>query len=106
MPPEPSDSPLPTAEHGQQRRSEKDSSVCTTLVVDPEIRRNYKARRVLVGDTEYRTSLVRELRGKIPGIVAVKPERDKVKPHGGRFRCSECLPVSLDSYLSERRPGS
>jgi predicted phage terminase large subunit-like protein len=39
----------------------------------------YKAKRVLVEDTGAGTALVQELRGgKVPGIVAVKPERDKV----------------------------
>jgi predicted phage terminase large subunit-like protein len=39
----------------------------------------YRAKRVLVEDTVTGTSLVQELgRGKVSGIVAVKPERDKV----------------------------
>jgi predicted phage terminase large subunit-like protein len=37
-----------------------------------------KARRVLVEDTGAGTSLVQELRGRISGIIAVKPEGDKV----------------------------
>ena len=39
----------------------------------------YKAKRVLVEDAGAGTSLAQELRrGKVSGIVAVKPERDKV----------------------------
>jgi predicted phage terminase large subunit-like protein len=37
-----------------------------------------KARRVLVEDTGAGTSLVQELKGKISGIIAVGPDRDKV----------------------------
>ena len=83
---------------------ENDFSVCTTWVVTRGIRRwylidvwrkrvdypelraavitlaaKYKAKRVLVEDTGAGTSLVQELRrGKVSGIAAVKPERDKV----------------------------
>jgi predicted phage terminase large subunit-like protein len=38
----------------------------------------WKAKRVLVEDTVNGTALVQELRYKIPGIIAVKPEGDKV----------------------------
>jgi predicted phage terminase large subunit-like protein len=38
----------------------------------------WKARRVLVEDAGAGTSLVQELRGRVAGIIAVKPERDKV----------------------------
>lgn len=38
---------------------------------------NFKARRVLVEDAGSGTSLVQELRGRVAGIIAVKPEGDK-----------------------------
>jgi predicted phage terminase large subunit-like protein len=83
---------------------ENDFSVCTTWVVTRGVRRWYlvevwrkrvdypelkaavqilaakhKAKCILVEDTGTGTSLVQELRrGKVSGIVAVKPERDKV----------------------------
>ena len=38
----------------------------------------HKARRVLVEDAGAGTSLVQELRGEVAGIVAVKPDRDKI----------------------------
>ena len=81
---------------------ENDFSVCTTWVVTRN-RRWYlidvwrkrvdypklkaaaqslaagrKARRVLVEDAGAGTSLVQELRGKVTGIVAVRPDRDKI----------------------------
>jgi predicted phage terminase large subunit-like protein len=40
--------------------------------------RSWKARRVLVEDAGAGISLVQELRSKVPGIIAVKPEKDKV----------------------------
>jgi predicted phage terminase large subunit-like protein len=82
---------------------ENDFSVCTTWLVTrsrrwylidvwrkrvdyPELKAavqilatKYKAKCILVEDTGTGTSLVQELRrGKVSGIVAVKPERDKV----------------------------
>ena len=82
---------------------ENDFSVCTTWLVTrsrrwylidvwrkrvdyPELKAavqtlaaKYKSKRILVEDTGTGTSLVQELRrGKVSGIVAVKPERDKV----------------------------
>ena len=39
--------------------------------------KKWDARRVLVEDTGTGTSLVQELRGKVNGIIAVKPEGDK-----------------------------
>jgi predicted phage terminase large subunit-like protein len=39
--------------------------------------RRFRARRVLVEDTGAGTSLVQELKGRVPGIIAVKPEGDK-----------------------------
>jgi predicted phage terminase large subunit-like protein len=38
----------------------------------------FKAQRVLVEDAGAGTSLVQELRAKVSGIIAVRPERDKV----------------------------
>lgn len=40
--------------------------------------RRHKANRVLVEDAGAGTALVQELKGRISGIVAVRPERDKV----------------------------
>jgi predicted phage terminase large subunit-like protein len=81
---------------------ENDFSVCTTWLVTrnrrwyllhvwrkrvdyPELKaavRNlaarHSARRVLVEDAGAGTSLVQELRGEVDGILAVKPDRDKV----------------------------
>ncbi len=87
---------------------ENDFSVCTTWVVTcnrrwylidvwrkrvdyPELKTapqsqaaKHKAKRILVEDAGTGTSLVQELRsGKVPGIVAVKSERDKVRVGGG-----------------------
>jgi Terminase RNaseH-like domain len=39
--------------------------------------KKWNARRVLVEDTGAGTSLVQELRGRVPGIIAVKPDGDK-----------------------------
>jgi predicted phage terminase large subunit-like protein len=81
---------------------ENDFSVCTTWMVTrdhqwflldvwrkrvdyPELKAaaqalaaEHKAQRVLVEDAGAGTSLVQELRTKVPGIIAVKPDRDKV----------------------------
>jgi predicted phage terminase large subunit-like protein len=81
---------------------ENDFSVCTTWLVTrnrrwyllhvwrkrvdyPELKaavRNlaarHSARRVLVEDAGAGTSLVQELRGEVDGILAVKPDRDKI----------------------------
>ena len=40
--------------------------------------KHWKARRVLVEDAGAGTSLVQELRGRVSGIIAVKPVGDKV----------------------------
>ncbi|WP_424360185.1 phage terminase large subunit [Methylocystis parvus] len=40
--------------------------------------RRWKARRVLVEDAGAGTALVQELRGRIQGVIAVKPDRDKI----------------------------
>jgi len=81
---------------------ENDFSVCTTWIVTrdnqwflldvwrkrvdyPELKaaaqalaQRHSAQRVLVEDVGAGTSLVQELRTKVPGIIAVKPDRDKV----------------------------
>jgi predicted phage terminase large subunit-like protein len=81
---------------------QNDWSVCTTWVVAQEMRwylvdvwrgrvdypslksivetraKQSKARRVLVEDTGAGTMLVQELRARVPGIIGVKPERDKI----------------------------
>jgi predicted phage terminase large subunit-like protein len=81
---------------------ENDFSVCTTWIVTrdhqwflldvwrkrvdyPELKaaaqalaKKHKAQRVLVEDAGTGTSLVQELRTEVSGIVAVKPNRDKV----------------------------
>ncbi len=86
---------------------ENDFSVCTTWVVTrnrrwylidvwrkrvdyPNLKAvaqylaaTHKAQRVLVEDAGAGTSLVQELRAKVSGIIAVRPDRDK--PYGRRF---------------------
>jgi predicted phage terminase large subunit-like protein len=81
---------------------ENDWSVCTTWVVArgkkfylanvwrgrldypglkakvQQLAKGWKPRRVLVEDTGAGTSLVQELRGRVPGIIAVTPKGDKV----------------------------
>ena len=101
---------------------ENDFSVCTTWVVTRGIQRWYlidvwrkrvdypelraavitlaakhKAKRVLVEDAGAGIALVQELRrGKVSGIVAVKPERDKISRMAvvsAKFEAGEvCLP--------------
>ena len=104
---------------------ENDFSVCTTWVVTrnrrwylidvwrkrvdyPELKAavqtlaaKYKAKLVLVEDAGAGTSLVQELRsGKVPGIVAVKPERDKVS----RMSVVSAKFESGQVFLPERAP--
>jgi predicted phage terminase large subunit-like protein len=81
---------------------DNDWSVCTTWIVTrdkrwylldvwrrrvdyPELKAavetlavTFRAQRVLVEDTGAGISLVRELRSRVSGIIAVRPERDKV----------------------------
>ena len=38
----------------------------------------WKAARVLIEDAGAGTALFQELRGRVPGIVAIKPDRDKI----------------------------
>jgi len=104
---------------------ENDFSVCTTWIVTrnrrwylidvwrkrvdyPELKAavqtlaaKYKARRVLVEDAGAGTSLVQELRrGKVTGIVAVKPERDKIS----RMAVVSAKFESGQVFLPERAP--
>jgi predicted phage terminase large subunit-like protein len=104
---------------------ENDFSVCTTWVVTrnrrwylidvwrkrvdyPELKAavqtlaaKYKATQVLVEDAGAGTSLVQELRsGKVLGIVAVKPERDKVS----RMSVVSAKFESGEVFLPERAP--
>ena len=61
----------------------------------------HKAKRVLVEDTGAGTSLVQELRrGKVPGIVAVKVEHDKVS----RMAVVSAKFESGQVYLPKRAP--
>jgi Terminase RNaseH-like domain len=60
----------------------------------------WKPRRVLVEDAGTGTSLVQELRGKVSGIIAVKPEGDKrnrMAVASAQFEAGEVL-------LPERAP--
>ena len=81
---------------------DNDWSVCTTWIVTrdkcwylldvwrkrvdyPELKAavqtltvRFRAQRILVEDTGAGTSLVQELRAKVSGIIAVRPDRDKV----------------------------
>jgi predicted phage terminase large subunit-like protein len=80
---------------------QNDWSVCTTWLLTRDIRwylldvwrarvdypalkaaaltlaKRWKPRRVLVEDAASGTQLVQEMRSKIPGIIAIRPERDK-----------------------------
>lgn len=88
--------------HREQGGPDNDWSVCTTWIVTRDKRwylidvwrrrvgypalkaavetlaKQRSARRVLVEDAGAGTSLVQELRGKVSGIIAVRPDRDKV----------------------------
>jgi predicted phage terminase large subunit-like protein len=102
---------------------ENDFSVCTTWItrdkfwylidvfrkrVDyPELKAavqtlaaRHKANVVLVEDTGAGTSLVQELRGKVAGIVAVKPDRDKVS----RMAAVSAKFEAGQVFLPERAP--
>jgi predicted phage terminase large subunit-like protein len=58
----------------------------------------WSARRVLIEDTGAGTSLVQELRGKISGIIAVRPEGDKE----GRMAAASAKFEAGQVYLPER----
>jgi predicted phage terminase large subunit-like protein len=103
---------------------ESDFSVCTTWFVTrnrrwylidvwrkrvdyPELKAavqtlaaRHKARRVLVEDAGSGTFLFQELRGEVDGIVAVKPERDKIS----RMAVASAKFESGLVFLPERAP--
>jgi predicted phage terminase large subunit-like protein len=64
----------------------------------------WKARRVLVEDTGSGTALVQELRGKVPGIIAVKPEGDKISrmaAASAKFEAGQVLLPERASWLPD-----
>ena len=64
----------------------------------------FRAQRVLVEDTGAGTSLVQELRGKVAGIIAVKPERDKVTRMAvvsARFQAGQVFLPQRASWLAD-----
>jgi predicted phage terminase large subunit-like protein len=60
----------------------------------------WRARRILVEDTGTGTSLVQELRGRVSGIIAVKPENDKVS----RMAVASAKFEAGEVFLPERAP--
>jgi predicted phage terminase large subunit-like protein len=62
--------------------------------------KEWNARRVLVEDAGAGTSLVQELRGQISGIIAVKPEGDKVS----RMAVASAKFEAGQALLPERAP--
>jgi predicted phage terminase large subunit-like protein len=103
---------------------ENDFSVCTTWIITRDKRwflvdvwrgrvdypslkakvishaKSHAARRVLVEDAGTGIALVQELRGKVPGIAAVKPQGDKT----GRMAIASDKFVEGLVYLPERAP--
>jgi predicted phage terminase large subunit-like protein len=103
---------------------ENDWSVCTTWIVTPKkqwylvdvwrrrvdyptlkaagqsLAAQWKARRVLVEDAGAGTALVQELRGKVGGIIAVKPAGDKVS----RMAIASAKFEARQVLLPERAP--
>ena len=103
---------------------ENDFSVCTTWLVTrdrrwflldvwrkrvdyPELKAaaqtlaaRHKAQRVLVEDAGAGTSLVQELRSVVPGIIAVKPDRDKVS----RMAVASAKFEAGQVFLADRSP--
>jgi predicted phage terminase large subunit-like protein len=66
--------------------------------------REFKARRVLVEDAGAGTSLVQELKGKVSGIIAVRPEGDKksrMAVASARFEAGEILLPEQASWLPD-----
>jgi hypothetical protein len=64
----------------------------------------WNARRVLVEDTGAGTSLIQELRGKVSGIIAVKPEGDKVSRMAvasAKFEAGQVLLPERASWLPD-----
>ena len=107
---------------------DNDWSVCTTWIVTRQNRwylvdvwrrrvdypalkaavqtlaRIWKARRVLIEDTGAGTSLVQELRGRVSGIIAVKPEGDKVSRlavASAKFEAGEVLLPQRAPWLAD-----
>jgi predicted phage terminase large subunit-like protein len=62
--------------------------------------RQWNARRVLVEDAGAGTSLVQELRGRVSGIIAVKPEGDKAS----RMAVASAKFEAGQALLPERAP--
>jgi predicted phage terminase large subunit-like protein len=66
--------------------------------------RSFKARRVLVEDVGAGTSLVQELRGRVSGIIAVKPEGDKASRMAvasAKFEAGEVLLPQRAPWLAD-----
>ena len=66
--------------------------------------KKWNARRVLVEDTGAGTSLVQELRGRVPGIIAVKPEGDKASRMAvasAKFEAGQVLLPERASWLPD-----
>jgi predicted phage terminase large subunit-like protein len=66
--------------------------------------KKWNARRVLVEDAGAGTSLVQELRGRVSGIIAVKPEGDKANRMAvasAKFEASQVLLPELASWLPD-----
>jgi predicted phage terminase large subunit-like protein len=107
---------------------DNDWSVCTTWIVTRQNRwylvdvwrrrvdypalkaaaqalaKSWKARRVLVEDSGAGTSLVQELRGRVSGIIAVKPEGDKVSRMAvasAKFEAGEVLLPQRAAWLAD-----
>jgi predicted phage terminase large subunit-like protein len=107
---------------------DNDWSVCTTWIVTrkklwylvdvwrqrvdyPALKQNvqilskkWSARRVLVEDTGAGTSLVQELRGWVPGIIAVKPDGDKASRMAvasAKFEAGQVLLPEQASWLPD-----
>lgn len=62
--------------------------------------KKWNARRVLVEDTGAGTSLVQELHGRVSGIIAVKPEGDKIS----RMAVASAQIEAGQVFLPERAP--
>ena len=66
--------------------------------------KKWNARRVLVEDTGAGTSLVQELRGRVSGIIAVKPDGDKVSRMAvasAKFEAGQVLLPERASWLPD-----
>jgi predicted phage terminase large subunit-like protein len=66
--------------------------------------RSWKPNRVLVEDTGAGTALVQELHGKVSGIIAVKPEGDKVSrmaAASAKFEAGQVLLPERASWLAD-----